>query len=412
MNGPDAVPVPRAGPTALPWQHQLPAYSPLSAAALRVGARAALGMIPDPRPDLRDHLKAWYQADEAVLTGSGTQALQLALSIPPSDGVPGPVALPAYGCYDLATAAVGAGRHIALYDIDPDTLGPDFDSLRQAFDRGARTAVIASLYGVPTDWDSASDSAAGTGAMLVEDAAQGIGASWRGRPLGTLGASSVLSFGRGKGWTGGAGGALLLRGSSAGPALAALRGRSAEAATWSSTVAQWALGRPGTYGLPAALPFLHLGETRYHDPAAPRPISRAAAAMVRATRAPAFEEAAARKGRALRLLSLVDDRAGVRAVRPPANGASGWLRLPVRVDGWGVRVASGPIARRLGIAAGYPAPLSELPAVQRWLAGPWRGRRWPGAESLVRDLITLPTHSRVSAADEAAIVRLLLNDRS
>ena len=404
--------MPDAGPAALPWHHQLPAYSPLSLPALRTGAAAALGWTADPRTDLRDRLKVWYRAAEAVLTGSGTQALQLALSVTPSNGPPGPVALPAYGCFDLATAAVGSGRPIALYDIDPDTLSPDLDSLRRAFDRGARTAVIASLYGVPPDWDGAVAVARGFGASLVEDAAQGIGASWRGESLGTLGAVSVLSFGRGKGWTGGAGGALLLRGSVSAPAVGRTSGPAAEAAIWSSTVAQWMLGRPGTYGLPAAIPFLHLGETRYHGPVAPRPLSRTAAAIVRATRTRALEEAAGRKRRASRLLSLLDGRAAVSPVRPPANGTSGWLRLPIRVAGRASGLAAAPIARRLGIAPAYPAPLSELPAVQVRLAGPWRERRWPGAESLVRDLVTLPTHSRVSPADEAAIVRLILRDRS
>ena len=47
------------------------------------------------------------------------------------------------------------------------------------------------------------------GLAVVEDAAQGLGATWRGRPLGSFGDVSVLSFGRGKGWTGGVGGALL-----------------------------------------------------------------------------------------------------------------------------------------------------------------------------------------------------------
>ena len=64
------------------------------------------------------------------------------------------VALPAFGCFDVASAAIGADVPVSLYDIDPDTLSPDPDSLSRAFSQGARVAVIAPLYGVPVDWES------------------------------------------------------------------------------------------------------------------------------------------------------------------------------------------------------------------------------------------------------------------
>ncbi|MFI5235116.1 MAG: DegT/DnrJ/EryC1/StrS family aminotransferase, partial [Gemmatimonadales bacterium] len=186
--------------------------------ALGLGARAALGLGTDPRSALRRELKLRYKANEAVLTGSGTQALELAIhAVASPTRTTGPVALPAYGCFDIATAAVGARRPLALYDLDPDTLGPDPDSLRRAFACGATSAVVVSLYGLPPEWDAVSRCAADAGATLIEDAAQGAGGSWHGSPLGALAEVSVLSFGRGKGWTGGAGGALLLRGKCAVP---------------------------------------------------------------------------------------------------------------------------------------------------------------------------------------------------
>src|SRR3989449_6070319 len=104
--------------------------------------------------------------------------------------------------------------------------------------------------------------AAAVGAAVIEDAAQGFGASWRGRPLGSLGAVSVLSFGRGKGWTGGRGGALLARGR-APPTAANGNG----AGLWREgeglvlAAAQGGFARPPPHGPPAPLPWLGLGET-------------------------------------------------------------------------------------------------------------------------------------------------------
>jgi dTDP-4-amino-4,6-dideoxygalactose transaminase len=54
-------------------------------------------------------------------------------------------------------------------------------------------------------------------------------------------------------------------------------------------------------------------------------------------------------------------------------------------------------AGRHGAAPGYPTTLAALPAVRERLAGPETA--WPGADALVRELMTLPVHSRVAAAD-------------
>ena len=95
------------------------------------------------------------------------------------------------------------------------------DAFESAFREGATIAVVASLYGMPIGWNDVRSAAAAHGVLVIEDAAQGHGASWQGQPLGSLGDLSVLSFSRGKGWTGGYGGALLSRGALSVPDIAA-----------------------------------------------------------------------------------------------------------------------------------------------------------------------------------------------
>src|SRR5690625_7841010 len=86
----------------------------------------------------------------SVLTGSGTDALQRAIVCACQRIGRGAVAaIPAYGCYDIATAAIGAEVRFFLYDIDPVTLGPDLDSLGSAIAAGASAVVVAPLYGAP-----------------------------------------------------------------------------------------------------------------------------------------------------------------------------------------------------------------------------------------------------------------------
>ena len=163
------------------------------------GALGATGS--DARNSVVTLIKLHWSAQQVVLTDSGTSALLLAIKVAvPPNGI---VALPAWGCYDLATAAEGADVRVALYDVDPHTLAPDPESLRGALALGAQGIVIAHFYGVPVDMEAVKRTADAAGATVIEDAAQAIGATWRGRPVGSNGALGVLSFGRGKGLNGG-----------------------------------------------------------------------------------------------------------------------------------------------------------------------------------------------------------------
>ena len=72
-------------------------------------------------------LERRFDATDALLVDSGTTALSLAVAGAGASGLP--VAIPAYSCYDIVTAVVGAGSRVVVYDGDPSTLGPDEASL-------------------------------------------------------------------------------------------------------------------------------------------------------------------------------------------------------------------------------------------------------------------------------------------
>jgi perosamine synthetase len=377
-------------------RRQIPVYSPLAGGALLAGAVSRRDTALD---ELDELLRGRYAAEHVTLCGSGTQALQLAIAGAAAHTQNRVVALPAYCCYDVATAAVGAGLQISLYDVDPDTLTPDLASVERVLAAGAGTIVAAPLYGIPIPWETLEALTRAHGADLVEDAAQGHGASWNGRPVGSLGSTSILSFGRGKGWTGGAGGALFTR---HGVAAAPPAPESPAAAPLLGTAAQWVLGRPSIYGLPASIPWLGLGETRYKEPGPLTAMAPFCARVLLSTQVAADEEAEARKKNAASLLEGLDDRA-VSRTRVPAGGAAGYLRLPLRLRRGRGSPPGQRAAGRYGVAPGYPTTLAALPAVRERLTGPETA--WPGADTLVRDLVTLPVHSRMTAADLVAALR-------
>ena len=375
---------------------QLPAWSPLSAAVL---GRALVRAVTqrDPRRSLGQLLAERYAADRVELFASGTQALQTALSIVrrTSDDV---ALLPAYTCYEVATAAAGANIRVALYDLDPATLRPDPASVRRAAQGKSVVALVAApLYGTDLDWSAMRDLARELDTILIEDAAQAIGSVYADRPVGSFGDLSILSFGRGKGWTGMGGGALLMRGDGSAQAAARLRTAARTRAPGSTSVlvkaaAQWLLARPRVYGLPASIPALRLGETVYHEPSVPRPMARLSAALVLEADALSRGEATTRRRHADEYRARLTAGSRLRGMVGAHSGtAAGMLRFPVLVaGGWAAARESG--ADRLGAGPPYPTTLDQLPALARLLANP--GAPHSGADRIVRELVTLPTHSR------------------
>jgi hypothetical protein len=336
------------------------------------------------------------------LTDSGTSALVLAMRAAMERAGCGLIALPAYGCYDLVTAANGAGAGVVLYDVDLETLGPSWPSFDDALSARPAAVVVAHLYGLPVDMTRALERAGQHGVPVIEDSAQGIGATLHGRPLGTFGHLRVLSFGRGKGVTGGKGGALLLSHDWRGPEPKVGAGRSAAMRELAMLAAQATLARPSLYRIPASLPWLDLGATQYRAPWPPADISPTSAAVAEVAWRVHGPELAARRRHASGLAELVARLPGIRVPRPVSGAEPGWLRFPVvgaPHDGEAVPLGE---LRSAGVMPGYPLPLSRLPSLP---VGSPTGSL-TGATLLAARLWTLATHSR-SALPPAALLQHL-----
>jgi dTDP-4-amino-4,6-dideoxygalactose transaminase len=239
--------------------------------------------------------------------------------------------------------------------------------------------------------------------LLIEDAAQGSGGALHARPLGAHGPLSVLSFGRGKGLTGGRGGALLGISHKARIAQFELTRGGAGFGELSLAAAQWIIGRPSVFGIPAAVPWLRLGESVYREPSAPRQISRAAAAIVPSALSMAPAAIERRRATAKIYQDAMNGVPHVAAVNPIRGGTSGFLRFPVLV------APSRSTPARLGIYRSYPVALIEEAALQPILSEAERGSnfRVPGARELAARLVTLPTHELMSRHDIQAVCEWL-----
>ena len=144
-----------------------------------------------------------------LLTTSCTHALELAL-LALGIGPGQEVITPSFTFVSSANAALRVGARPVFAEIDERTLGLDPEDVERRLT--PRTAALVPVHyaGIAPDMDSLLDIARRRGLRVVEDAAQGIVASYRGRPLGTLGDAGCLSFHETKNLSCGEGGALAI----------------------------------------------------------------------------------------------------------------------------------------------------------------------------------------------------------
>lgn len=148
-------------------------------------------------------------ANRVLLTTSCTAAMEIAALL--CDLEPGDeVILPPYTFVSTANAVLLRGARPVFVDIRPDTKNLDENLVEAAIT--ARTKVIMPVHyaGVGCEMDVLNRIAADHGLRVIEDAAQGLGAGYRGRPLGTIGDFGAFSFHETKNVICGEGGALVL----------------------------------------------------------------------------------------------------------------------------------------------------------------------------------------------------------
>ncbi|HET7086158.1 MAG TPA: dTDP-4-amino-4,6-dideoxygalactose transaminase [Rhizomicrobium sp.] len=154
-------------------------------------------------------LESRLGAQKVLLTPSCTHAIEMAallLDIKPGDEV----IMPSYTFVSSANAFVLRGATIVFVDVDPVTMNIDPQCVRAAVTPHTRAILVVHYAGVGCDMDALLEIVQGTEIALIEDAAQAIAASYKGRPLGSIGALGCISFHETKNLHCGEGGALVV----------------------------------------------------------------------------------------------------------------------------------------------------------------------------------------------------------
>ncbi len=150
-----------------------------------------------------------FHAKKAMLTTSGSTALDMAMllcELEEGDEV----ILPSYTFSSTANSAVLAGAKLVFVDVRPDTMNIDETKIEQAITDRTKVIVCVHYAGVACEMDTIMDIARRHGLMVIEDAAQGVMSTYKGRYLGTIGDFGCYSFHETKNYSMGEGGAILI----------------------------------------------------------------------------------------------------------------------------------------------------------------------------------------------------------
>jgi dTDP-4-amino-4,6-dideoxygalactose transaminase len=142
---------------------------------------------------LEREIAQFCQSPYAVGVASGTDALILALraaGIQEGDEV----VVPAFSFVATADAVSILGGTPVFADVDPSTLNIDVNHASSLITDRTRAIVPVHLYGQPADMDALLKLAERHSLVVVEDCAQALGASWRQKPVGSLGDYGCISF--------------------------------------------------------------------------------------------------------------------------------------------------------------------------------------------------------------------------
>jgi len=361
----------------------------------------------------QSELKEYFGVKHCFLVCSGRAAFTLIL-VALEELSPGrkDVIIPAFTCYSVPSSVARARLKMRLCDLYPDSLDFDFTQLSGMLldSRGLLAVVPTHLFGAPSDVPRSRRLFQDLGVAIVEDAAQAMGESWKGRKLGTLGDVGFFSLGRGKAFSTVEGGVILTDRDD----IAEVLGRRVESLPgygfWRllklilNAIGLMLFIHPRFFWIPRLLPFLRLGETLYESHFPILKMSSFQAGLARRWEIRIENLRNARQKGANRWHAVLGDS---RTHRPciRADDATGLLRFPVRVADKDRResLLRESDRRGLGVMPVYPASIDAIPEVR----GMIEDTGFPVAARLAREIVTLPTHGYLTEDDIAKLTSII-----
>ncbi|MCA9950346.1 MAG: DegT/DnrJ/EryC1/StrS family aminotransferase [Anaerolineales bacterium] len=388
----------------LPLRHLPPTAVPFGSTELNAGLNAD----PASLHAFRAKLARYFGTPDAFLAASGRTAFFLLLSgLSAESPTRAEVVLPAYTCPALAKVILDVGLTPVFVDIEPKTFGYEMEALTTAVSPQTLAIIVVHPFGIPQPVAPVNTLAHEQGAVVIEDAAQALGARWDGQPVGVEGDFGLYSLGPGKPLSTGGGGIVV---SSKPENQARLSrwwaelpqpGRITSALALLRQVALQLAFHPTGWWVATRVGVQKIGEGEASWGYRVRGLTTVQAGVGTALLSDLTTINNCRRENAAAILAGLVTGKRLRKVRVAAAAVPIYLRLPILT---GSLEGREQLYKRLwneGIGVGrmYTRP---LPAIFPGYAQ----KRFPGAETIAQRLLTLPTHHYVAAEDINRMCRI------
>lgn len=341
----------------------------------------------------------------SVSSGQAAQYLFLRAFMNISDTEKNEVVIPAYTCYTVAASIARAGLKIHPVDIDPATLDYDYEKLQETDFSKVLAINSSNLFGILSDWSALKAVATRYSVFTIDDAAQSFGSETDGRKSGTNGDGGFYSLGRGKNLSAWAGGLMVSSNQRVIEELIKqvrelkIPGLVSEMTTYFKYAISSLVLLPALYRLPASLPFLKLGETIYDESFEVEKLTKIqiAAALTGLRKLDQWNKRRATNAKVLARTLTQSGKYKIPGYDP--NKPVNYLRLPVLAENRKKRNDNITKLAHIGVIATrmYPTSIPQITEIQSILAN--KNAQFPGANTVVDRLFTLPTHPYVTDQD-------------
>ena len=147
--------------------------------------------------EFEEELSSYIGCDHSIATYRGITALYVLLK---SYGLKrgDEVIMPAYTCETVARLLIDMGFKMNFVDVDKGTYNISIEDLQSNASRKTKAIIAIHMFGNPCEMKGIMEIAEGCDAVVIEDAAQSIGAEYRGKKIGSIGDAGFFSLGEGK----------------------------------------------------------------------------------------------------------------------------------------------------------------------------------------------------------------------
>jgi len=369
-------------------------------------------LFSEDRADERfkQELCNYFKVKDCFLISSGRAALTLILKVLKKMRDRDEVIIPAYTCFSVPSAIAKAGLKICLCDISLDTFDLDVQKLSKLINKNTLAVLPVYHFGLAHDISEIIKLCREKSVFVIEDVAQGMGARFGNNYLGTLGDVGFFSLGRGKNITTIEGGVILSQNKEISFLLQEeiihlKKGNSIE--FFLKTLFYKIFLNPHLFWIPEKIPALELGESKFSLAFDLFSLSEYQARLGSYLLQRLDEFNQVRIKNALDLISALKDSNKISILPSSKDAYSIYLRLPILFKDSTEREKTFQLLKRknLGASKMYPTSLEKIPGIENYLRESFFDL--PIANSVVKCILTLPTHQFLKESDLQGIIKVI-----